>query len=129
MAMYPISTTQEFLRDELDDRKGGIFENLAAIMIHKAGLPLYYYCVGEQHLEIDYLFESNTGIVLFEEKSINGKMSAAKRVMNCETSYKAEICYKVIRNNFGKGDFFTSIPQYAAPFLLNDIYSELTKGM
>jgi len=64
MAMYPLSTSQEFLRDGLDSRKGAIFENLAAIMINKAGLPLYYFAKGSEHLEIDYIIESNDGIVL-----------------------------------------------------------------
>ena len=128
MAMYPLSTSQEFLRDELDSRKGAIFENLAAIMINKAGLPLYYFSRGSEHLEIDYIFESNKGIVLLEEKSINGKMSASRAVMEHKTPYKAEICYKVIRENFGQGDFYISVPQYAVTFLLDDIVKELKEG-
>ena len=129
MAMYPISTSQEFLRDELDSRKGAIFENLAATMIYKTGLPLYYFSRGSDHLEIDYIFEGSNGIVLLEEKSINGKMNASKSVMKGETPYKAEVCYKVVRNNFGVGDFYITIPHYAAPFLLNDIKKKLDEGM
>jgi len=129
MASYPISISQEFLRDELDSRKGAIFENLAAIMIHKAGLPLYYYSKGSEHLEIDYIFEGDQGIILFEEKSSNGKMAASKALMQGKTPYHATSCYKVIRENFGTGDFFTSVPQYAAPFLLDEIAASLDKGM
>lgn len=128
MAMYPIATSQEFLRDELESRKGAIFENLAAIFIHKAGLPLYYFAKGSEHLEIDYIVESNNGIVLYEEKSTNGKMAASRAVMENRTPYHAEACYKIIKNNFGKGDFYYSIPQYAAPFLLQYISNELEKG-
>ena len=129
MAMYPLSTTQEFLRDELDSRKGAIFENLAATMINKAGLPLYYFSKGSEHLEIDFIFESDKGIVLYEEKSVNGKMNASRMVMEGRTNYKADVCYKIIRENFGVGGFYTSVPQYAAPFLLDDIKYELSKGM
>ena len=128
MAMYPLSTSQAFLRDELDSRKGAIFENLAAIMINKSGLPLYYYSRGSEHLEIDFIFESDKGIVLFEEKSVNGKMTASRNVMENKTLYKAEICYKVIRENFGKGSFYISIPQYAAPIVLDDIVKALYRG-
>ena len=128
MAMYPIATSQAFLRDELDSRKGAIFENLAAIFIHKAGLPLHYFSNGSDHLEIDYIFESNEGIVLYEEKSTNGKMAASRAVMENRTKFHAAKCYKIIRNNFGRGDFYYSIPQYASPFLLQDISNELQKG-
>jgi len=128
MAMYPLSTSQEFLREELDSRKGAIYENLAAIMINKAGLPLYYFSNGSEHLEIDFIFESEEGIILFEEKTVNGKMAASRAVMKGDTPYKAFKCYKVIRNNFGIGDFYTSIPQYAVPFLLDNIVSKLNEG-
>ena len=128
MAMYPLSTSQEFLADTLESRKGAIFENLAAIMISKSGLPLYYFSRGSEHLEIDYIFESNEGIVLYEEKSVNGKMAASKAVMIGNSPYKASVCYKIIKENFGKGEYFTSVPQYAAQFLLDTIYSNLSKG-
>ena len=54
--------------------------------------------------------------------------SASRNVMEGKTSYKASKCYKVIRNNFGEGDFYTSIPQFYLPFLLDDIMGELKKG-
>lgn len=129
MAMYPLSTSQEFLRDELESRKGAIFENLLATMIKKAGLPLYYYSRGSEHLEIDYIFESDKGITLLEEKTINGKMAASRSVMTGKTPYRANICYKVIRENFGKGEFYVSVPQYSVPFLLDEIVEELNKGI
>lgn len=128
MAMYPIADSQELLRDKLDSRKGAIFENLLATMINKVGLPLYYFSRGSEHLEIDYLLETNSGIILLEEKSVNGKMAASKAVMEGRTAYKASTCYKIIRNNFGVGDFFVSIPQYASPFLLQNISKELNEG-
>ena len=106
-----------------------IFENLAATMIHKAGFPLYYFSNGNQHLEIDFVFGSDKSIVLLEEKSVNGKMAASRAVMQGKTPYKADACYKVIRNNFGQGDFYTSVPHYAMPFLLEGVVKELQKGI
>lgn len=128
MSMYPLSTSQQFLRDELDSRKGAIFENLLAVTINKAGLPLYYYSKGSDHLEIDFLIDGNNGIILLEEKSTNGKMAASRSVMGGKTPYKADKCYKIIRNNFGDGDFYTSVPQYASPFILDEIRSDLEGG-
>lgn len=125
MAMYPIMTLRDFLNDNLGSRKGALYENLAAIMINNAGFPLFYFADGEKHLEIDFLIEGVNGIILYEEKSTNGKMAASKAVMNGETPYKADKCYKIIENNFGIGTFFTSIPQYCAPFLLKEIKDEI----
>ena len=129
MAMYPLSTSQEFLTDQLDSRKGAIFENLTAVMINKAGLPLYYFSKGSEHLEIDFIVESDKGIVLIEEKSTNGKMAASKAVMQGKTKYKALTCYKIIRENFGQGDFYISVPQYAVEFILDDMVFSLNKGL
>ncbi len=129
MAMYPLSTSQEFLLNELGSRKGAIFENLLAITINKAGLPLYYFSNGKEHLEIDFILEDNEGIILLEEKSVNGKMAASKNVMEGKTKYKAKICYKIIQENFGQGKFYTTIPQYAISFLLDKIKFDLEKGI
>ena len=128
MAMYPISVSQDLLADKLESRKGALFENLAATMINKARLPLHYYSRGSEHLEIDFILESKNGIILLEEKSVNGKMAASRAVMEEETSYRASACYKIIKNNFGIGSFYYSIPQYATPFLLQSIFDDLNKG-
>ncbi len=125
MAMYPIVTMRDFLNDKLDSRKGAIYENLAGVFIHKAGFPLYYYANGEQHLEIDFLIEGSDGLILYEEKSTNGKMAASRAVMTGQTPYKATACYKIIENNFGDGSFYTSIPQFCAPFLLDEIREKI----
>ncbi len=129
MALYPIGTTQSFLNETLDSRKGAIYENLCATMINKCGLDLYYFSNGRDHLEIDFLIEDNCGIILIEEKSVNGKMAASRNVMEGKTAYKAKKCYKIIKENIGKGSFYTSIPQYGTPFLLDDIKNELNKGI
>ena len=129
MAMYPISTSLSLFKNELDSRKGAIYENLAATMINKSGLPLYYFSNGRDHLEIDFIIESTEGIILLEEKSTNGKMAASRNIMENKTPYKASKCYKIIKENFGTGSFYTTIPQYALPFLLNDIEKELNKGI
>lgn len=121
MAMYPIVTLRDFLNDSLDSRKGALYENLAGVLIHKAGFPLYYYANGEKHLEIDFLIEGSSGLILYEEKSTNGKMAASRAIMTGQTPFSASVCYKIIENNFGKGSFYLSVPQYCAPFLLDEI--------
>lgn len=129
MALFPISVSQSFLNDELDSRKGAIFENLTATMINKNNLPLYYFSNGTDHVEIDFIIENKDGVILLEEKSTNGKMAASRAVMEGKTPYKANKCYKIIRENFGSGSFYITIPQYALPFVLDNIKDELEKGM
>ncbi len=128
MATYPLSVTQTFLNDELGSKKGAIFENLLAIFINKSGLPLYCFSNGCEHLEIDFIVESNDGLILFEEKSTNGKMAASRAIMEGKANQRASKCYKIIKENFGEGSFYTSVPQYAVSFLLDDIKKELDKG-
>ena len=125
MAMYPIITMREFVNDKLDSKKGAIYENLAAVLIHKAGFPLYYYANGEKHLEIDFLIEGTDGLILYEEKSTNGRMASSRAVMTGQTPYKAAACYTIIENNFGEGDFYISVPQFCAPFLLDEIKEKI----
>ncbi len=125
MAMYPIVILRDFLNDNLDSRKGAIYENLAGVLINKAGFPLYYFANGEKHLEIDFLIEGADGLILYEEKSTNGKMAASRAVMTGQTPYKAAACYKIIENNFGSGAFYTSVPQFCAPFLLDEIKKKI----
>lgn len=127
MAMYPIVTLRDFLNDRLDSRKGALYENLAGILISKAGFPLYYFSDGMNHLEIDFLIEGADGLILYEEKSTNGKMAASRAVMTGKTPYKAKECYKIIENNFGKGLFYTSVPQFCSPFLLDELKDEIYK--
>lgn len=129
MALYPISVSQAFLNEELDSRKGAIYENLCATMISKCGLSLYYFSNGQDHLEIDFLIEDIDGVILFEEKSTNGKMSASRNVMEGKTHYKGKRCYKIIKENIGKGSFYLSIPQYATPFVLEQIKDNINKGV
>ncbi len=128
MALYPISVSQAFLNDELGSRKGAIFENLMAIFINKCSLPLYYYSNGQDHLEIDFILDGKDGIILLEEKSVNGKMAASRAVMENRTPYKAVRCYKIIKENFGTGSFYTSVPQYAVSFILDEINKEIKEG-
>lgn len=129
MACFPLSTLQSFLNDTLGSRKGAIYENLAAIMISKSGFPLFYYSDTKKHLEIDYLLETKGGIVLYEEKSTNGKMAASKAVMKGETPYRASQCIKVVQSGFGEGDFFLTIPQYASLFYLENERNKLEEGL
>ncbi len=129
MSLFPIATLQDFLNDKLDSRKGSLYENLLATIIHKSGFPLMYFGNYEKHLEIDFLIEGKDGIILLEEKSTNGKMAASRQVMEGKTPYKATQCVKINSNGIGKGSFYISIPQYMSPFFLQNERKTLEDGL
>lgn len=129
MGSFPLSTLQDLLNDRLGSRKGAIYENLSATMIHKAGFPLYFYGDYSKHLEIDFLLETKDGITLLEEKSTNGKMAASKNVMEGKTPFHAAKCVKIIQSGIGKGSFYTSYPQYLEPFYLQAERKSLESGL
>lgn len=118
MANFPINVSQELINETLGSRKGAIYENLMATMLNKTDYPLFYYSDSLKHLEIDFLIEGKEGIILLEEKSTNGKMAASKAIMTGKTPYKADKCIKIIKNNFGKGEYYYSIPQYSVCYYL-----------
>ena len=129
MSLFPLATLQDFLLNRLGSRKGALYENLLASMIAKAGFPLFYYGNYEKHLEIDFLLEAKDGIVLLEEKSTNGKMAASRSVMEGNSPFKASRCIKINSFGVGKGSFYTSYPQYMAPFLLEEEMKRLKEDL
>lgn len=129
MAAYPISVMRDFINGTLGDRKGAIYENLAATMIKKAGFPLYYFADGTNHLEIDFLIEGPDGLILFEEKSTNSKMAASRNIMENKTPYQAKECWKVIETNFGVGSFYVSIPHYSVSFVLDSCMKKVLSDL
>ena len=129
MSLFPLATLQDFLLNRLGSRKGALYENLLASMIAKAGFPLFYYGNYEKHLEIDFLLEGKDGIILLEEKSTNGKMAASRSIMEGNSPFKASRCVKINSSGVGIGSFYTSYPQYMAPFFLESEMQKLKEGL
>ena len=120
-ACYEEALYQESLQGLLGARKGALVENLVATFIQKSGRKNYYYANSLAHKEIDFLLESQEGVILLEAKSTNGKMLASKALVEGENPYKHYKCYKVIESNFGVGSFYRTIPHYALPFFLDSL--------
>ena len=56
-------------------------------------------------------------------------MAASRNIMEGRSNYKANKCYKIIKENFGSSSFYTTISHYALTFLLDIIKSELDNGI
>ena len=97
-------------------------------MISKSGFPLFYYSDTKKHLEIDYLLDTKGGIVLYKEKSTNGKMAASKAVMKGETPYRWSNALKPFKADSEKGIFPNDSP-YAFLSYLGNERNRLEEGL
>lgn len=120
VSLFPISLTNDLLSGELGAYKGAIYEAIVADMLYKGNKDLYYYSDTKKHLENDFIVELNDGIDVLETKANNGRIISAKKLAMNETSFRIHKVYKLIKNGYGKGEFFESFPHYLLPFFLEN---------
>ena len=120
VASYPVTLLSELLSGNLGAYKGAIYESIAADMLYKADVPLYYHEDTLRHLENDFLVESRRGIDVFEVKATNGKLKSAKALLDSSNPYKDQIhkIYKLIDKRYGEGEFYSSFPRFLLGFLM-----------
>lgn len=118
VASYPMTLMSELISGNLGAYKGAIYESVAADMLYKADVPLYYHEDTLKHLENDFLVETKDGIDVYEVKATNGKMNSAKALIEKDSPYKSQIktIYKIIDKRYGKGDFYLTIPRFLLCF-------------
>ncbi len=95
--------------------KGAIVENYVATELIKNNLDIYYYYV-PQKLEIDFLIDTNTGIIPIEVKAGENVKSSSLNKFMVENNCKLGI--RISKKNFGLENKIKSIPLYAV-FCLN----------
>ena len=118
VASFPISLTSEILSGGLGANKGAIYESIAADMLYKADIPLFYHEDTLHHLENDFLVENNEGIDIYEVKATNGRMASAKAILEKNSPYRNQIkhVYKLIDKSYGEGGFYKSFPRFLLGF-------------
>ncbi len=121
VASYPITLTSELLSGGLGAYKGAIYESIAADMLYKADIPLFYHEETLEHLENDFLVETSSGIDVYEVKATNGKLKSAKTLLEKNKAYKNQIknIYKLIDKRYGEGEFFKTFPRFLLGFKMN----------
>jgi predicted AAA+ superfamily ATPase len=90
--------------------KGVIVENYVAAQFAALGIPLFYW-KSENTAEVDFLIDSDNGIVPVEVKS--GKNKASPSLDLYRSRYKPALSLKTRNGNFGLKDGVKSIPLYA----------------
>ena len=118
VASYPVTLMVEILNGNLGAYKGAIYESIAAEMLYKARVPLFYREDTLNHYENDFLVETLDGIDVYEVKSTNGKIASAKALLDQNNPYRHQIknIYKLIDKRYGDGSFYKSFPRFLLGF-------------
>ena len=90
--------------------KGLITENYAASQFVSGGIPLYYWR-DESVQEVDFLLDTQEGIIPVEVKS--GKNKASASLSSFCNTHKSPFAIKIRQGNFGFTNRIRSIPLYA----------------
>ncbi len=94
--------------------KGGIYENVVMGLLVRSGYAPSYYLPKTNLSEIDFLIESENGIVPIEVKAGNDSSVSFDRFLNRPD---VEIGYKFVNGNIGKSGKKITLPHYMAAFI------------
>ena len=102
--------------------KGGLYENIVAEALFKAGYPLYYYKRGDSTLEEDFFLRSASSLIPVEVKARSGRSKSMRTLI--ESDYYSDIRYgiKLSMNNIGHENHIYTFP-YFCTFLLKRFLS------
>lgn len=105
------------VRRNLGTWKGGLFENIVAEALVKAGAELCYYKKDNSTLEMDFLLRSGDDVVPVEVKSENARAKSLKTLIASEHYPEIRWGVKVIHGNVGSENNILTLPQWCV-FLL-----------
>ena len=113
--MYGLQTQLDLKKNGVKNTgKGGIFENLVFDILNKMGKELFFYKNDSNTQEIEFLYESEDGVVPIEVKSKNGKTISLNNFIE---KYNPKVAYKIIYGNQGIDGKKKTIPYYMLMYL------------
>ncbi len=114
-AMYGFDMMGAIANDELKGpMKGGIYENIVADMLAKAGCDLHYWMNDKGNIEIEFLLEKSAQAVPVEVKA---KRGATASLDNMLARDDVAVGYKLAASNIGTSGKKITLPLYMACFL------------
>lgn len=114
-AMYGFEMMSAIVTDELQGpMKGGIYENLVADMLTKAGRDLHYWMSSKGDTEIEFLLEKEARVVPVEVKAKRGSTASLNKVLERED---ISVGYKLSAGNIGVVGKKITLPLYMAMYL------------
>ena len=114
------SQTDLRARRNLGTWKGGLFENIVAEALVKAGSTPVYFKRDNSTLELDFLLRSKDRVVPVEVKSEKGSGKSLRTVIDSDHYPEISWGIKLINGNVGFANHLLTIPQWTA-FLLPQI--------
>ena len=105
------------VRQNLGTWKGGLFENIVAEALVKAGAELSYYKKENSTLEMDFFLRSGNDLVPVEVKSENARAKSLKTMIGSTHYPKIRWGIKLVNGNVGFENNILTIPQWSAFFL------------
>lgn len=112
------------VRRNLGTWKGGLFENIVAEALVKAGVDLCYYKKDNSTLEMDFFLRSGDDLVPVEVKSENARAKSLKTLIASEHYPEIKWGVKFIRGNVGFENSILTLPQWSV-FLLPKMLREV----
>lgn len=114
-AMFGRETQVSILKNTLvGPAKGGIYENLIFTILQQRDFSLHYFKNKQSTQEIEFVYESDEGVVPVEVKSRNGSTLSLNTFIK---KYKPQVAYKIINGNVGKDGGKVTLPFYMGMFL------------
>lgn len=115
VSMYGYEMKAAIINDTLKGpSKGGIYENLIADFLLKMNIPLFYFKRDDSSSEVEFLLQTEEGVVPVEVKSHKGETSSLDSLLKQNDIIKG---YKITNGNLGKVGKKITIPHYMAMFL------------
>lgn len=114
-AMYGFEMIAAIIRDELQGpMKGGIYENVVADMLIKAGRDLHYWMNDKGNIEIEFLLEKEASVVPVEVKAKRGATTSLNKLLEQDDM---KYGYKLSAGNIGVSGKKITLPLYMALYL------------
>ena len=115
MAQYGMLAKRQLLdRTLAGSVKGGIYENLVSGILERNGFPLYYHKTESGDIEMEFVVETNDGVVPVEVKSTNGATQSLNKLLKRQT---IPFGVKLTDGNVGVVGKKVTLPHYMAMFL------------
>lgn len=105
------------VRRNLGTWKGGLFENVVAEALVKAGAELSYYKKDNSTLEMDFFLRSGSDLVPIEVKSENARAKSLKTMIASDHYPEIRWGVKFVHGNVGFENGVLTLPQWSAFFL------------
>lgn len=114
-AMYGFEMIAAIIRDELQGpMKGGIYENVVADMLVKAGRDLHYWMNDKGNIKIEFLLEKEASVVPVEVKAKRGATASLNKLLEQDDM---KYGYKLSAGNIGVSGKKITLPLYMALYL------------